>query len=437
MTARPEILFLVHRIPYPPHKGDKIRSWQLFRHLSERFDIHLGCFIDDPGDWRYVDELRAKCKSAHFVKLNPLFAKIRSARGLLSGEPLSMPYYADSSMRRWVNEIRKQPLVAEVAFSSSIAPYIQKPVGERPRIVDLCDADSAKWSQYAEKKSGPMAWVYAREGRRLATAEREIISRADAAFAISDSEAKVLAPSGVHWFGNGVDVDFFNPAQKFTKLPVPADIVFVGAMDYWANIDAVQWFLENCFPKIRQARPETTIAIVGARPPESLAKLSGRRGVTVTGRVDDVRPWLSESKIAIAPMRIARGVQNKVLEAMAIGKAVVATSDAAEGIAVDKESEIVIADGAAFFSEAVVLLLQDSDRRAALGVKARAKILSDYTWSKQLQRFDEIVNPILGDQFSNSSSSASRSNSAKSSSSNSSSLASTARRSNTSSLTSN
>ena len=435
MTAKPEILFLAHRIPYPPDKGDKIRSWRLLSHLLEKYDVHLGCFIDDPDDWRHVDHLRERCKSTHFVKLNPLFAKVKSAGGLLSGVPLSMPYYMDNSMRRWVDKTRKKALLAEVVFSSSMAPYIQKPVGNRIRIVDLCDADSAKWSQYAETKSGTMAWVYAREGRLLSRVERDIIGWADAAFAISDSEAKTLAPAGVYWFGNGVDAEFFNPQRKYKILPSPADIVFVGAMDYWANIDAAQWFLENCFPAIQQSRPETTLAIVGARPPESLLKLSGRNGVTITGRVDDVRPWLSEAKVVVAPMRIARGVQNKVLEAMAMGKAIVATSDAAEGIAVDKNSEIVIANCPQKQSEEVLSLLKNSDRRTALGSKAREKILSGYTWENQLKRFDNIVDPLIKDQLSNSSSSASRNSSAKSSSSNSSSLASTARRSNTSSLT--
>jgi len=217
MTGKPEILFLVHRIPFPPDKGDKIRSWRLFCRLAELFDVHLGCFIDDPDDWRYAAELRTKCKSAHFVKLDPLYARVKSARGFLSGEPLSMPYYKDRSMQRWVADVRGKPLAAEFVFSSSMAPYIQEVVGERPRIIDLCDADSAKWSQYAKTKSGPMAWIYAREGRRLAVVEREIINWADAAFAISDSEAKVLASSRVHWYGNGVDVDFFNPDQKFEK----------------------------------------------------------------------------------------------------------------------------------------------------------------------------------------------------------------------------
>ena len=436
MTVKSEILFLAHRIPYPPDKGDKIRSWRLFSHLLEKYDVHLGCFIDDPDDWRHVDYLRSRCKGAHFVKLNPLFARMKSAGGLLTGAPLSMPYYMDSSMRQWVEKTRKKALAAEVVFSSSMAPYIEKPAGKRLRIVDLCDADSAKWSQYAETKSGPMAWVYAREGRLLSRAERDVIGWADAAFAISDSEAKTLAPSGVHWFGNGVDAEFFDPQRKCNALPAPADIVFIGAMDYWANIDAARWFLENCFPAIRQARPETTIAIVGARPPESLLKLNGRNGVMVTDRVDDIRPWLSEAKVVAAPMRIARGVQNKVLEAMAMGKAIVATSDAAEGIEVDRQDEIVIADSPQRQSAEIVSLLQDHERRTALGVKAREKILSDYTWKKQLQRFDDVVDPMIEDQLSNSSSSASRNSSARSSSSNSSSLASTARRSNTSSLTS-
>lgn len=393
---KPEILFLAHRIPFPPNKGDKIRSWRLLKHLLTRFDVHLGCFIDDPDDWQHVDELRSRCKTAHFVKLNPAYAKIRSAQGLLTGEPLSMPYYRDRQMQKWVRAIRKRPLAAEVAFSSSMAPYLKSAMTDRPRLVDFCDADSAKWSQYASSKSGMMGWVYAREGKRLKQAESDIIDWADASFAISESEASMLAPTGVDWFGNGVDLDFFDPAQQYESPTAPVDIVFVGAMDYWANIDAAQWFLDQCFVHIKEQRPQTTFGIVGSRPPMSLSNLDGHKGVRVTGRVDDVRPWLRDAKVVIAPMRIARGVQNKVLEAMAMEKAIVATSDAAEGIAVEKDQDILIANEPDGFSMSVLNLLDDAASRSALGQRARAKVLSSYSWPSQLQRFDDALDRLLG-----------------------------------------
>lgn len=419
-TQQPKkaVLLLTHRIPYPPNKGDKIRSWRLLQRLAARFDVHLGCFIDDADDWRYRDKVAALCKSAHFAKLDPRIAKLRSAWGLVRGTPLTLPYYMDHGLRRWVEAVRREPLAAEIAFSSSMAAYLEKPAGARPRLVDLCDADSAKWTQYAAQKSGPMAWVYGREGRHLQRYEHEVIDWADAAFAISPAEAAVLAqgrtpgPSKpqthspevqspevywpeVHWYGNGVDSAFFDPALSFPPLGEAADIVFVGMMDYWANVDAVQWFMDACWARVRSASPKATLAIVGARPPEAIQQLSNRDGVRVTGWVEDVRPWLQQAKVVIAPMRIARGVQNKVLEAMAMACPVVATSAAAEGLALEQGAEILVEDDPEAFAKVVVSTIDHPESGAAIGAAARARVLDDYIWPRQLDRFDAVLDQLL------------------------------------------
>ena len=164
MTQKPAVLFLAHRIPYPPVKGDKIRSWRMLEHLTRNYDVHLACFVDDPADMQHAPFLEKRCASASFVRLNPGLAKFKSLQGLATGEPLSVKYFHSGEMARAVEGIRKRPLVAEVVFSSTMAQYIEKPVAERLRIVDFCDADSEKWLQYAEKAGFPMQWIYKREG---------------------------------------------------------------------------------------------------------------------------------------------------------------------------------------------------------------------------------------------------------------------------------
>ncbi len=397
-AARPEVLFLAHRIPYPPDKGDKIRSWRLFQHLRARFDVHLGCFVDDPEDLQHRDFLRSQCASALFRRLDPRIARLKSARGFLTGAPLTMPYYRDAAMARWVSAARDRGVAAEIAFSSSMAQYIARPREGGIRIIDLCDADSAKWKQYAERRKGLMAMIYAREGRRLAKAEREMIAWSDAAFAVSPEEARVLAAGQghPHWYGNGTDTDFFDPDGEDPGGDAPkAEIVFVGAMDYWANADAAVWFVNECWPAVRASQPHATLAIVGARPVRQVRALAAEPGVAVTGRVRDVRPFLKAARLAVAPMRVARGVQNKVLEAMAMARPVVATPAAAEGIDAAPGEELVIADGADSFARSVCDLLDDAGRRRAIGAAARARILRDYSWRRQLARFDAVLDPLL------------------------------------------
>ncbi|MEM9495610.1 MAG: TIGR03087 family PEP-CTERM/XrtA system glycosyltransferase [Pseudomonadota bacterium] len=397
MTVKREILFLAHRIPYPPNKGDKIRSWRMLKHLAERFDVHLAAFVDDEKDFQHKEFLTSMCKSAVLAPLDPKHARIRSLRGLMSGAPLSFPYYSDARMRAAIDEIRARPLTAEVVFSSAMAPYIASPRGERARIVDLCDADSEKWRQYAGETGFPMNLVYRREAEKLAAAENDIVRWADKSFAISEAEAAIFndrhAPGDprVDWWSNGVDTDYFSPQAQTDAIDTSPDVVFVGAMDYRANVDAVLYFCDEVWPGVRAALPEATFAIVGANPEERVVALGARAGVTVTGRVDDVRPWIAASKLAVAPMRIARGVQNKVLEAMAMARPVVATRAAMTGVFHTPGRDAIVEDAPDAMAGAITGLLQDAEARIKLGAAARARILADYQWSDVIARFDAAL----------------------------------------------
>ncbi len=395
--TRARVLYLAHRIPYPPDKGDKIRSWRTVEHLSRRFDVDLAAFVDDPADFQHKARLQEACASVVLVPLHRRAATIRSARGFLTAEPLTFPFYRDARMVRAVAAARAQGPAAEIAFSSSMAPYLE---GARaPVIVDLCDADSAKWAEYGKRKGWPMNFVYAREGRLLERAETAIINRADAAFAITEEEADLLASRDgvekpVHWFANGVDADHFAPGVAAPHAE-RIDAVFVGAMDYWANVDAVVWFAGEIWPLVRERVPEATFFIVGSNPDPAVAALGGRDGVTVTGRVADVRPFIDAAKITVAPMRIARGIQNKVLEAMAMAKAVVATPAALEGIDAAIGKEALACASAASFAGDCLRLIEDKPAAEAIGRAARARILSDYQWPAQFRRLDAELDRLM------------------------------------------
>jgi sugar transferase (PEP-CTERM/EpsH1 system associated) len=394
-----DILFLSHRIPYPPNKGDKIRSYHLLKHLSERYRVHLGTFIDDPDDWRHVDRVKQLCGETFFARLAPRTARLFSLGGLATNQPLTLGYYRDASMQAWVEHaLRELPVKHILVFSSGMAQYAAQAQQMR-RIIDFVDIDSDKWLQYAEKKSWPMSWLYRREGRLLLRYERKVAQQFDASLFVSQAESdlfKRLAPESaarIGYFNNGVDTEYFSPAHSHPD-PYPKDeahMVFTGAMDYWPNVDAVQWFAQEVLPAVLAQFPTARFSIVGARPTAAVRALAALPGVHVTGAVPDVRPYLAHARLAVAPLRIARGIQNKVLEAMAMAKPVVASAQALEGIAAGIGTEVVLArDGSEFIGAVLTLLQQPHD---TMGEAARTRVLADYTWERNLAVVDELLAP--------------------------------------------
>jgi len=398
------LLFLAHRIPFPPNKGDKIRSFHLLRHLSTRYAIHLGAFVDDPDDWQHRDALKPYCASIKLLPLHPRRAKLASLVGLLTGEALTLPYYRNRELARWAHELAASGAVTRgLAFSSAMAQFM--PAGLARRVLDMVDVDSDKWTQYAPTQRWPLSWLYAREGRKLAAWEARVAQDFDATLLVSNAEAALLqqrAPAAQHKIGafeNGVDADYFSPARDYPN-PYPPDVqgvVFTGAMDYWPNVDAVGWFAERIFPTVRAAVPGAQFTIVGSHPRDAVLELARQPGVVVTGSVPDVRPWLAHAACAVAPLRIARGVQNKVLEAMAMARPVVASAQAAEGIRAEAGRDFTLALGEAEFARAVVAQLQTVSSAAP----ARDCILAHYDWARNLGMVDPlfeqavVVPPIL------------------------------------------
>lgn len=399
-----ELLFLAHRIPFPPNKGDKIRSYHMLAYLSRRYRVHLGAFIDDPADWQHVEEVKKLCGETCFIALRPVRAKLRSLAGLARGEALTLGYYRDRALSLWVRRMLAEFPVARIfVFSSAVAQYVDDPKIAVPRVLDFVDMDSDKWRQYAAKHRWPMNWVYRREATTLFRAERRWAGLFDKSLFVTQAEVDLFcsqAPEAKERtvaVENGVDTDYFSPAQAYAS-PYPKGevaLVFVGAMDYWANVDAVTWFAHDVFPKVRKALPESRFYIVGARPTKDVLALNGLESVRVTGGVPDVRPYLAHAAVAVAPLRIARGMQNKVLEAMAMARPVVATTQAMDGLRGWDGLRDLVQDDPVNMADAVLKVLRGGTG-ATYGSLGRACVEACYSWDANLAGLDRVLEAASG-----------------------------------------
>lgn len=398
--SKKKLLFLSHRLPFPPNKGDKIRSYNFVKRLAEDFDVYIGTFIDDPEDRENIDGLKDLCKGYHVAELNPRLGKILSLRGLLTGEPLTLPYFRSGSLAAWVQKILREekPELAFI-FSSSMAQYVVDDPNRPQRIVtDFVDVDSDKWRQYALQESGLFKWLYNREGERLLAFEQKAASVSDASLLVSDKEADLFrslmngASVAVHGVENGIDADFFSPDHDYDDVFAcrPPVVTMTGAMDYKPNVDAAVWFADEIMPLIRKTVPELEFCIVGSSPTATVQALGKRDGIQVTGRVADVRPYIAKAAAIVAPIRIARGIQNKVLEGMAMARPVVATPQAYEGIEAEIGSEIIVADTAQGFADAVIDVLQGK-APADLGSKARDRVAGQYSWQTKYDKLRGLL----------------------------------------------
>ncbi len=387
------LLYLVHRLPYPPNKGDKVRSFHLLQHLLQRHRVFLGTFIDDPDDEPHVATLRGMCSALHVARLQPRRARLASLQGLLTGESLTAVYYRDQGLRQWVAQtLASQRIDAAVVFSSSMAQYAQGQPG-LPLLVDFVDVDSAKWAEYGTHHGWPLSWIYKREGRRLLALERDVAAAAHCSFFATDKETALfqqLAPEcvgRVEAMNNGVDAGYFCPALDRSSPfdPDETALVFTGAMDYWPNVDAVVWFAQEVLPQLRRSRPKLRLHIVGRSPTQAvLALANADAGVLVTGTVPDVRPYLQHAAVVVAPLRLARGIQNKILEAMAMGRPVVAAAPCVEALLATPGAEIESATDADTYQRAIEHLLANPQRAAGMGAAGRQRVLSSYSWSSHM-----------------------------------------------------
>lgn len=392
-----EILFLAHRIPWPADRGDKIRSHNILKRLAEMAPVHVGTFADDERDMGFVAEMDGGVASSH-VELRSKPQWQAGIEALLTRQPVSVASFGSGKMQDWVDGLIASGRISHIfVFSGQMAQYVPGNYTGR-FIMDFVDVDSAKFESYAGEGNVLMRWVNAREGRLLSAFERDIADRANASLLVSEAEADLFrartGAANVAALGNGIDTVFYDPVAGFKTLHPPFPdplIVFTGQMDYRPNIEAVSDFATRAMPIIRGAFPETTFAIVGRNPTQAVSDLSALPGVQVTGAVDDVRSWLAGADVVVAPLRIARGIQNKVLEAMAMAKPVVASTAAAEGITAENGTHFFVEPDVEAEAARVCALLAKPETALKIGKAARAHVAAHYGWAGQLAPLDALM----------------------------------------------
>jgi sugar transferase (PEP-CTERM/EpsH1 system associated) len=364
------------------------------RFLARRADVYLGTLAEEPLEAGSLEALRRLCRC---VAIEPLGKSRwpRAVAGLACGRSATEGLFQSPSLaatlRTWTNEIEFD---AVVVFCSSMGQYLNLPgLKDVPAVVDLVDVDSQKFFDYAAATRGPKKWLYRLEGRRLRALECSLAKRAKAVTLVSEAEADLfreICPEGnTLGVSNGVDLDYFRPIEAEGR----ADrCVFVGALDYRPNIECIVWFCEHVWPQVRAARPGATLAVVGRRPDPVVSRLTDMPGVDVIGQVPDVRPHLAEAQVAVAPLRIARGIQNKVLEAMAAGRPVVTSPQALEGLAAEPGVHLVQAESPRQWTDEILHLMTTPTARRHLATAARTYVEHHHSWQACLAPFGDLLN---------------------------------------------
>jgi len=397
-------LFLAHRVPFPPDRGDKMRSFHMLKALAALGPVHLLAFTDDARDEELAIGLDAYVASRLLVRRN-LAVPIAGFRALADGTPYSLASFDHPRIAARVTALLDSGAIDRIfVFSGQMAQYV--PVSWLARtIVDFVDVDSAKFGDYAAASAGlsPMRAVYGREERELARFEAQIARYAAKSLFVSAAEAALfrdrsgLAEDKVMAIDNGIDLDFYDPGAAILPADIDGDgplVVFTGQMDYRPNIDAVDRFARQVLPRLRIKAPDARFAVVGRKPSQRVCDLGTLDGVIVTGAVDDIRCWLAAADVVVAPLQIARGVQNKVLEAMAMARPVVVSPAAARGIDATDREHFVVADSAGAQADAIAALIADPQRAGRLGRAARARVTARYGWDATLAPLAALLDTL-------------------------------------------
>lgn len=394
-----DILFLAHRIPYPPNRGDKIRSFNILKHLATLGTVHLATFADDDADMGHADALRPMLGSLHIEK-RTVSTPVGAAKAVLTGKPVSLTMFDSPAIRRFVHEtLDARTIDAVFVFSGQMAQFVPELPADTHYVVDFCDVDSAKFAAYADSSRGLVRHMHNREARLLSAFEQQVARRADYSLFVSAAEAALFRQDAaidadrVQVLENGIDCVFFDPNADFESIDKPDGslIIFTGQMDYRPNIEAVRSFANDVFPAIRAEKPDARFAIVGRNPASEVEALADRNGIMVTGGVEDIRSWLAAADIVVAPLRTARGIQNKVLEAMAMARPVVASALAFEGIDARPGEHLLVADSPAREAQRVLELLADPSRAETMGQAARRHMLDRYVWAETLAPIGALI----------------------------------------------
>ena len=395
-----EILFLAHRVPFPPDRGDKIRSHHLLKGLAKLGPVHVGTFGDTPQDMAQKPALAEIARTHALIERSkPLV--LAGVEALARRQPVSLTAFDDAAMHSYVAKTLTNHKIETIfVFSGQMGQYV--PENYRGRVVfDLCDVDSAKFEAYAD--AGQRAWINRREGRLLAREEERLAQRADTTLLISENEAELFrarleqpAQVRLRALGNGIDAQFFDPAlvslQEDLEEGEDPQLVFTGQMDYAPNIAAAEWMIEEVMPALRKTYARARFHVVGRAPVRNLRERHGENGTRVWGEVPDVRPFLRSADLVVAPLLIARGVQNKVLEAMAMARPVVLTPGAATGIdALDGEHFAVARAEPSAMLARIEGLLAEPERARAMALAARRFVIERMSWESVEAALADVV----------------------------------------------
>ena len=386
------IFFICRRVPFPPDRGDKIATFNEIRHLSAQHEVHVFCLGDGARDLDNIAGLSEYAKSVTAVPVSGLTIKVRALKALIMGQPLSVAALDEAKLHGAIQ--RKFAELGPdlvIVYSCNVAQFAGH-FPHVPRIMQFGDLDSLKWHQYAERSRIPLKWIYAMEGRRLLSYERLIAHSFSQALLHTEMERldfqRLVPGVPVALVGNGVDLDYFRSAASAKR---PSSMVFTGVMDYRPNVDGVVWFCNEILPIVRAEIADANFTICGSRPVRSVRRLERLSGVTVTGWVPDTRPYLDRSEVFVAPLRIARGIQNKLLEGLAMGLPCVASAAAWSGTQIPRGEGIFATGDPRQFAEYVIQLLRDPKWRAEMGRRARAVAEANYRWETQMARLDQVI----------------------------------------------
>jgi polysaccharide biosynthesis protein PslH len=396
MPAFMQILFLTHRLPYPPDKGERIRAFHELRYLAARHDVDLFCFADSAECADHQQYLRGICRSVYVEVLQRPVRLLQGVGNFLVGRPLSFGYFHSRKFDNKVQEaLRSRNYDVIFIYCSSMASSVPQPA-PAPIVVDFVDADSQKFRQYASRSGLLSRWLYAREAHAVAVAEQSLGQRAALAFATTQHDARELGGSGVTSFpvavmANGVQVPDIPDVQDQTELrELKPFALFLGTMNYPPNFDAAVYFARDIFPLVRKTNPELKFVIVGRDPNRQVRELAKIPGVMVTGAVPDASLYFRNADVSVAPFRISQGFHNKIAESLAVGIPVVTTSRAMAGVGLGERDGLFVADTTQEFADTVIRLLKDPALRQGLRQRAPS-VAQRLSWDVRLSKMEQLI----------------------------------------------
>jgi sugar transferase (PEP-CTERM/EpsH1 system associated) len=391
-----KILCVTHRFPFPPNRGGKIRPFHIIRHLSRNHEVVVASLGRSKAEVAEAGGIKDYCSRFLVEHVTPVSAAARMLGRLPTPAPSSMGYfYSPALARRIRQETREARFDLILVHCSSVAQYVENVSGVR-KMLDFGDMDSQKWLEYSRARRFPLSIGYAIEGWKMRRAEARLARKFDLCTCTTRAELRILQALGtgteLDWFPNGVNTEYFAPGSEPKD---PELLSFVGRMDYYPNQDAVFRFCGETLPVIRKARPQVKLTIIGANPSRRVRRLESIPGVTVTGSVPDVRPHVRRSSVAVVPLKIARGTQNKVLETLAMGIPTVVSEAAAGGVDAIPGEHFLTASTSQEFAAAVLKLLEDPLLQLKLSEAGRRRMMSHHSWDASMSKLDSIVERCL------------------------------------------